>query len=574
VATLLGKDLGRPVLVVAPHEPAALAWVEGARFAGADVTFFPVSGLTPYQAAEAALSERIQQVVALEAWVSGAATMLVCTPQALFQRLPTADDLAGRIVELRPGTELPMEDLAARLVDAGYHRTDLVAEVGDFAVRGGVFDLFAAGVTGPIRLDFFGDTLEAIRPFEVATQLSQGRLESAAIIPLTLFGAGAQQAENLLEVISAEAATLGYEGRQALESLRGRGHFAGWTALLPLVEAETCSLASVSAGAAEPLVVALEPEDLLGAVEAHAEQLVIDQTVAGEDGRFAPAPERVEWPLESAVELIAGASIALDALASGPEVIDFAASETDLFIRQLPRFPREIETARARGERVVLAVSEEQRERAEAFLEERAIREEVTLIEGELQRGFRLPVAGLVIYGDSQLFVDVAPPARRRRATIDPFVSGLRDLKVGEYVVHAEHGIGRFVGLRNLSSGAAGETPLPSSLAEMEVTRDTSAEVMEIEYSDSRRLLLPMSRLDLIERYSGIEGLAPRLDRLGGSSWTRTKARVRAGMRQLAVDLRRLYAERQLQRAPPMPDDTDLQRQFEAAFADGPAAVW
>ena len=564
VATLLGQDLGRPVMVVAPHEPAALAWVEGARLAGADVTFFPVSGLTPYQAAEAALSERIQQVVALEGWVSGAATMIVCTPQALFQRVPAADDLIARAVELRPGAELPMERLAAELVDAGYHRTDLVADVGEFAVRGGVFDLFAAGPTGAIRLDFFGETLEAIRPFDVASQLSRGRLESASIVPLTLFGAGSSQAESLLDLISDEVEVLGYEGRQNLESLREKGQFAGWTALLPLVAPVTRSLST--AGPEAPLVVALEPQALLEAVRAHAEQLIIDQAVASEDGRFAPAPEDVEWPLQSVVEVIEEASVAIDALASGPQVIDFATSETDLFVRQLPRFPREIETARARGERVVLMVGEDHRERAEGFLEERSIRDDVTVIEGELRRGFRMPAAGLVVYGESQLFVDVAPPARRRRATIDPFVSGLRDLKVGEYVVHAEHGIGRFIALRNLSSGDAGATPLPSSLAEMEVTRDTSAEVMEIEYADQRRLLLPMSRLDLIERYSGIEGVGPRLDRLGGSSWTRTKAKVRAGMRELAIDLRRLYAERQLQRAPPMPDDTDLQRQFEAAF--------
>ncbi len=564
VMTLVAEDLRRPVLVVTPHEPAALSWVESARFAGADVTFFPVSGLTPYQAAEAALSERVQQVVALEAWVSGDATMMVCTPQALFQRLPMAASLTARAIELRPGAELPMEQLAASLVDAGYHRTELASEVGDFAVRGGVFDVFAAGPIAAVRLDYFGDTIEAIRPFDVASQLSQGQLEVASIVPLTLFGASMSQAERLVDLLSEQLDALGYEGRQDLESLRSRGHFAGWMALLPLLEPQTRSLATVTAES--PIIVVVEPQELLAAAGAHSQQLVTDQGIAGEDGRFAPAPETVEWPLATVVELIDGATIALDALATGPEVIDFAASETDLFIRQLPRFPRQIETARSRGERVVLVVDDDRREHAEAFLEERSIRDDVTLIGGELQRGFHLPAAGLVVFGEAQLFVDVGPPTRRRHATIDPFVSGLRDLKVGEYVVHSEHGIGRFITLRNLSSGDDGAAPLPSSLAAMEVSRATSAEVMEIEYADQRRLLLPMSRLDLIERYSGIEGVAPRLDRLGGSSWRRTMDRVRAGMRRLAVDLRRLYAERQLQRAPPMPEDSDLQRQFEAAF--------
>jgi transcription-repair coupling factor (superfamily II helicase) len=93
-----------------------------------------------------------------------------------------------------------------------------------------------------------------------------------------------------------------------------------------------------------------------------------------------------------------------------------------------------------------------------------------------------------------------------------------------------------------------------------------SSEVMELEYAGGRSLLMPLTGLDQIEKYSGIEGIAPRLDRLGGSSWNRTKSRVRAGMRKLAVDLLKLYAERQIQQAPAMPPESDLQAQFEAAF--------
>ncbi|MEZ5332870.1 MAG: transcription-repair coupling factor [Thermoanaerobaculia bacterium] len=175
----------------------------------------------------------------------------------------------------------------------------------------------------------------------------------------------------------------------------------------------------------------------------------------------------------------------------------------------------------------------------------------VELVPGELRRGFRLPPADVVIYGEPQLFPRrTARPGRTRAARA--FLAGLEELRQGDFVVHRDHGIGQFMELR--------------TVADAPDEGGGSVEVMEISYSDGRRLLLPLSRLDLIERYSGLESVAPRLDRLGGSSWSRTKDRVKRGMRKLAGDLLKLYAERQVAEAPALPPPGDLQAQFEASF--------
>jgi len=181
----------------------------------------------------------------------------------------------------------------------------------------------------------------------------------------------------------------------------------------------------------------------------------------------------------------------------------------------------------------------------------------------------RLPAAGAVLYAEDQLFPRRSPrrPARDR---LSAFFSGLRDLKVGDFVVHVDHGIGQVIGLRALS----GPTPPADAwdvLAEEGDGADRAGpaggvEVMEIAYAEGKTLLLPLARLDQIQRYSGIEGVSPRLDRLGGSSWQRTKSRVRASVRDMAKELLALYAGRQLAVAPAMFPDSDLQRQFEAAF--------
>jgi transcription-repair coupling factor (superfamily II helicase) len=138
---------------------------------------------------------------------------------------------------------------------------------------------------------------------------------------------------------------------------------------------------------------------------------------------------------------------------------------------------------------------------------------------------------------------------------------------VGDFVVHQDHGIGQFVALRSVGGDGDAQAHLPPALREAAgpaAAGDT--EVMEIAYAGGKRLLLPLSRLDQVQKYSGIEGLAPRLDQLGGTSWNRTKARVKSGMRDMAGELLKLYAERQVAKAPALPADSDFLHQFEAAF--------
>ncbi len=238
-----------------------------------------------------------------------------------------------------------------------------------------------------------------------------------------------------------------------------------------------------------------------------------------------------------------------------------------MFHGQLPRFPNEVAAIRARGERLALVAGDGQEARLRRWCEEREISidgKHVVLLEGDLERGFERP-GEFAIFTDRQLFPRRAP---RPKSHFGPFLAGLRDLRVGDYVVHRDHGIGQFVALRGVSGdGDEPAVELPPELAA--VADESSAaqiEVMEIAYGAGQQLLLPLSRVDLIERYSGIESVAPRLDRLGGVSWRRRQDRVKSSVKRLAVDLLQLYAERRLARAPAMPSASDLYAQFEAAF--------
>ncbi len=592
VAELLAEDLGRPLLVVVPREADALAWLEAVQlFGSGQAVYFPAPSLTPYQETEISLLVRAQEAAALDRIVSGTVRTVVATPRALFRRLPFGGDFRAAALDVAPGDDLPIEELVRHLDRFGYHRTDLVYEIGEYAVRGGLVDFFPPGEDAPIRLDLFGDTIEAIRWFDAESQRSEDTLESIRILPLLLFPGGPDAAARLADLLGAlGGADLGAEAAERLAGLRHSGGFPGWENYLPLLVPRTASLAELLAGAASarsshpPMIIAVDPPALMGEVNHHAERLDADWTARRDHRRLAIPPDDLEWPAATVEGVVANAEVRVGdlvtssaqlpaAISSAPRTpIDFAATTTDLFQGQLPRFPQEVATARSRGERCVIVAPGAHRQRLEDLLAGREIevgRAGVEIAPGELARGFRLPAAGLALYGEQQILPQAKLQRRTSKSRFGPFLSGLRDLKVGDYVVHSDHGIGRFIALRSVRGGAEDMASLPPAL------RDFSApvvaiesEVMEIEYTGGRRLLLPLSRLDQVQKYSGIEGSAPRLDQLGGTSWNKVRAKVKSSLRDMADELLKLYAERQLARAPAMGglEDSDLVRQFATAF--------
>nr|HRC85352.1 CarD family transcriptional regulator [Thermoanaerobaculia bacterium] len=533
-----------------------------------EAVYFPAPSLSPYHEAETSLLVRAQEATTLDALSAGRVRLVVTTPRALYRRLPARERFSRDVVALRPGQDVAMEELAESLVALGFKRCDLVSEVGDFAVRGGVFDFFPPGGELPLRLDFFGDTLEAIRSFDPLSQRSEDSLGEARILPLALFAAGPTEAEKLASALERELGTADGELAERLGDLRSRGGFPGWENYLPWLEGAEESLLDLLPTA---LMVAVEPETLRTEARHHAELLEAEYRARLSHGRLALAPELLEQPLERVVAGLEAAQLRVHDLIThhAGSALDFAGSQTDSFQGQLPRFPREVETSRARGERCLLVASPHHQERLAELLEGREIEVGpggVEILPGELARGFRLPGAGVAVYGEQQILPRRAPLARPGKTRFGPFISSLRDLKVGDYVVHADHGIAQFLGLRSVGGDGGARQGLPPELAAM-FPPEAPTEVMELAYSGGKRLLVPLARMDLVQKFSGIEGVAPRLDQLGGASWNRTKSRVKAALRDMAEELVKLYAERQLARAPSLGPDSDLQRQVEAAFA-------
>ncbi len=572
VMELLAEDLGRQLLVVVPHEVDAYAWLEAARLfsTGEDgAVHFPAPALSPYQEAEISLLVRAEESRAVDTIARGKARTILTTPRALFRRLPRSEHFAPAALTVRPNEEHPIDGLVEHLIRWGYHRSDLVFEIGHFAVRGGVFDVFPPGQSQPVRLDLFGDTVETIRTFEPESQRSQDTLGELDLLPLSLFPRGAAEARRVADMLAEQAgAQIGQETAERLTALREGGGFPGWEHYLPLVAPETVALPDLLEN---PLVVTLDPASLSAEVEHHAETLEVEYRARVAQSRPAIPQDVLEHPSERPAAVIDGAEVWLgDLFVNSHKAIDFAAIATDLMHDKLALLPREVETAKSRGDRVVLVAAEGHYQALADLLEGREIAlgpSGVELVSGELQRGFHLPAAGIAIFGEHQL-LRKSPVVRRvpKRQRFGPFLSSLRDLKIGDYVVHTDHGIGQFLALRNLGHEPADLADLPPALAGTSPDRAPEVEVMEIAYTGGQRLLLPLSRLDQVQKYSGIDAIAPRLDKLGGTSWNRTKRRIKKGLRDMAEELLKLYAERQLAEAPRIAGGSDMRQQFEAAF--------
>ncbi|MCG8458326.1 MAG: hypothetical protein MI919_18775, partial [Holophagales bacterium] len=560
VLGLAARELGRPLLVVVPHEVDAYAWLEAARlFSGGDpgegsAFYFPAPSLTPYQEAEISLLVRAEEAKALahlayrispDAASSGTPPTVITTPRALFRRLPPLSELRSARLEIAVGDEIPIDDLVDHLLSWGYQRSDLVFEVGQLAVRGGVFDLFPPGSERPLRLDLFGDTVETIRRFEPDSQRSRGSVERAEILPLSLFPRSPAQARRLADLLAKQAGPHpGAEVAERLGQLRDQGSFDGWEHYLPLLRGDTVGLAELLGS---PIVACLDSAALHDEAKHHDDSLQADFRDRLEKKRLAVPPEALELPFETVHGLLDRAHVRIGDLFAGAESsaraeggeppVDFEASLTEMMHDRLPLLEREVASARDRGELPVLVTLEDHREKMAEMLAARDVEvghDGVHLVSGDLRRGFRLPSAALTVWSERQLLRRsplVKPKSKKRR--YGPFLASIRDLRIGDYVVHSEHGIGQFLGLRTLGGGSD-RADIPAELRAAAPEASSDVEVMEISYSGGKQLLLPLSRLDQIQKYSGIEGVAPKLDKLGGTSWRRTKSRIKKGMRDMA----------------------------------------
>ena len=572
----------RPVMVVMPTEADALAATAGARLATANedpttIVHYAAPALTPFQETDAPLRILARHAQALDAVADRRASLVVVDASALTRPLPLPERWVEHRLEIDLGDEIDRRTLLNTLAACGYERAEQVGQVGEFAVRGAVVDVFSPADDHPLRLEFFGDEVVTLRAFDPQDQrtlpMTPSTLRVLPVLPFPVLPATLRQ---LAETLRGRVSPLAQdEADRRLGTLSAGGLPAGWSDWVVLLEESPATLLEWIA--ADDLAL-WDPPAVQRAVEESWQQLEADAAAQAHQIGFeltaddlAVSPASSTGQLEQARVQIAvwvDAPAAIDASGGSRGGVDFGAVATESVVHNPDRLAVVLARLRERGMDPWLAHTGDGSV-ARGFLEQTGADVDMELVLGDLPIGFELPSAGFAVFAESQLYV---PPRIRRRRPPSvrsqraAFLGGLKDLKVGDYVVHEEHGIGRYAGVRRLAGEEENLEGLPAWAQQRRGGDVAAAEVLEIVYRSGRTLLLPIDRVGLLNRFSGVEGVEPRLDSLGGTSWQSRRERVRAGVKKLAVDLLELYASRQTSEAVPMPADGPLLRSFEDAF--------
>jgi transcription-repair coupling factor (superfamily II helicase) len=589
-----------PALVVAPDAKSADALLddliaflgEPPPEQGGRVRAFPRPDTLPYDRHSPQPFVVAQRMEALYRLLAEPAELVLVAPiTALALRVPARAAVRGRTVHLEVGQTIDRDALVEQLVAAGYARMPLVEERGELAVRGGIVDLFPPHRRRPVRIELLGDEIESIRDFDPASQRSQEKLAHVAAPPPRelMLDRGFLIARG--EEIRARAEAEGSAPReidQLLDALL-RGHLPpGAEALAPwLVPAEPAGLETLFDWLPPGALVAIEePEACRERLARFADEAAHGHAVAREAGRpVAPpdalllAPEAV-WSALEALRFVSLERLDVADDAGPPrlplrtagheelrrELVRARASDAAL----LPLVTRLEGWLRERWRVVLAAPAPSGAERLRQLLAEygldpklvrdarpvsawgRAGRVEVRV--ADVSEGFALPVERFALLTEEELF----GPRERRRHHLSiretAALEGLGQLQPGDALVHREHGIGIYRGLVPLALDLRGAGPR------------VEGEFLRLEYEGGDRLFVPVHRLNLVQRYVGAEGHAPKLDKLGGQSWERTRKQVKGSLRDMARELLNLHAARELAEGFAFsPRDRALE-EFEAAF--------
>src|SRR5689334_3070710 len=539
------------------------------------IVFLPARDVLPFQNLSPHPEIQEERAAALWQIASGKAAIVVAPVTSTATRLRSPEYYTDLARSVRRADTLDVDGLLRHLNTVGYSSSDVVEMPGQYAVRGGILDVYSPEADRPVRIEFFGDEVESIRKFDPATQRSSAGVDEALLLPLT----ETPVSEELLAAIHTRLSGKRLSGtEEALEQAivaEGATVFPGWEFYAPVAGADRTLLdllPEASVMVDEPDAVKRELDRVWSRIgEAH-ERSGVGNLVRPEDLYFPPEQLLAKLASRTGADLEHLGITRAGAI----EAAAFLSQPTPRFHGSVPTMLEEVQKLSAEGQRVLFAaanIGELERladifteynvpfrlgsrtRGGESYADETAyFSGEVfttTLVKAYVPDGVLLPEAHLAVFGARDLFDEsetVAARPLRQKSKVSAFLSDFRDLQVGDYVVHVEHGISQYQGLKEINQG------------------DGPAEFMLLEFAEAAKLYVPLTRLDLVQKYRSAEGAKPPLSHLGTATWAKTKARVKKAMKDMADELLKLYAERRMAEGHAFPTDNQWQKEFEDSF--------
>ncbi|KRN78053.1 transcription-repair coupling factor [Weissella minor] len=574
----IDQNVQQPMLIVADSQFHADQIAEDMMGLLPDrhVHIFPAEETMANELAVTSLDVPIARVRALEALRTDQQAVIVTSVAGAQRYLPPVSDFAKARLTIDFEHEYALDQLSAQLHTMGYQRHEAVGQPGEFAVRGSIVDVYPLDAEYPVRMDFFDTELDSLRTFDIATQRSQENLNTVTILPAT-------------ELVATDTQIAAAKTRLELAFTENRDRLEG-ADKRHLTEAMTPILDGLGQGQI------LAPfRQYLKFLYPDAESLfdylpqdgvvVFDDYPRALDNIKQLAEENTEWwqqkaeeqlmldqidlgfDLESQVTTLQQTALMISPLQRGigklaqSSLTNVTVRPSQQFFGQMPILKSEVERWQKQGNTVLfLTNTDERADKLTQTLSDFDIKVNAVASDGlkmdrtqlttqPLSAGFDWPAQKLIVLTEHELFQQAKKKAPRRQTlTNAERIKSYNELQVGDYVVHVNHGIGVYEGMETIERDGVKQ------------------DYITIGYQKDDKIFIPVSQLDLVQKYVGAAEKAPKLNKLGGSEWQKAKAKVAKKVEDIADELLDLYAERALKQGFAFPADDDAQRQFEDAF--------
>lgn len=578
----LCEELDCGALIITDSETLAKEIHENMEFFDDRAVYLPAKDFIFYSADVHSSDITRQRFMAMDKCIKGEARFVTATAEALFEKLMPKELLEKNIIELSAGDVIEPNELIKKLVYMGYERSESVEGVGQFAVRGGIVDIFSPVHDMPVRIEFWDDEVDLIKTFDVMSQRSQANIETARIFPVKEILADSGmllKAADLMEADMNKAAK-NYEKKErfeAAENIRNtigeivdklRNGAAGGNSCTGYIDIATESFFDYIPK--NTLVFYDEPKKIKSHAETQYSEFAESMKERLENGYILPKQAEPIYGIDDIYSFSSKfREVLLCAVTQSitdfkiKAIANFKVKSSLSFNGKLDMFYNEIKYLKSENYRVIVfgggenrcerIVSEMRDAEIEAALidydkEFEPVAGSIYVCRGKISKGFEYPDIKFAVFSLSEITGEMAVKRKRKRAKKGKAIESFTDLKIGDYVVHESHGIGVYRGLEKITVDG--------------INKD----YLKISYNGGSNLFVPVNQMDMVQKYIGSDGARPKLSKLGGQDWNKMKSKVRTAVAILAEDLIKVYAKREAAEGYRYSPDTSWQREFEESF--------
>lgn len=583
VAFSIFEHIKKPVVIITHSDVEAKKIYEDISFFTGDACYLPSREVLFYDIEAVSSDIAGERLKVIKRIIEGDSLILVTPVDNIVHKYIDPGIIKKYAASFRVGDVIDLENLINMFIVSGYERVGMVEGKGQFSIRGGIVDFFPLTSDAPYRMELFDDEVDSIRQFDILSQRSLNKVELAEMFPAREIIVDRKSADAAYGRIKAELQSVlksvrYKKNREAterikskigyvLEKLNESIYFEGFDGFLPYYYDKFYSLFDYFKE--HPVVMVDELSRVMQRIDTVSFEFQDAYEGMLGKGEVLPAQGEILFSKDESMGFMREYNmIMFDVL---PRIVDgfnpeaavnFTAvtmppfhGQLEFLIEELKRWKSKsyriviLSGTSARGQRLVESLKEKGIESVyhDDFTED-VLPGEIVITRGILNRGFEYPTARFVVVSDREIFGE---PRHRRRLSHAKGVSKIKsftDLKVGDYVVHVNHGIGVFQGIKQLT------------------VEGIKKDYLDIRYASGDKLYVPVNQLDLVQKYIGAEGKPPKIYKLGGTEWVRTKAKVKESIKEMADDLVKLYAVRQQIAGHAFSPDTPWQKQFEEEF--------